>query len=587
MKRLLAIIFTVALFVQFSSVFAFAQTPLSPAPSNTYTPLPERTNADVPQNTSTRVQVILLEVLAAFSCQITGIDPINPSTKCLGADPTTGKIGFVEQGGGAIGLVTHLTAMTFNTPIHTSSYVQYVASNFGITKSAYAEETSGGLGFKSLGPLLETWVVFRNITYVLFVIIFMLIGIAITFRFKIDPRTVMTIQNAIPKAVVTLVLVTFSFAIVGFFIDIMYLVMFLLYEIMAGIPGVRITSLNPVKLQGENTFGALGFLGGFDLIKNASVDLGHILQKTMEGTIVDKLLSLILAPLNPATGLNIVLEGVQHVTGLGPGAVFTGADMAGVIGGFIAFLIIGFALFYALLRLWFLLLKAYLFIMVDTVVAPLWIAGSLIPGSPLNFSSWFKHIFSYIAVFPVTFFMFLLGSVFVQQFSDGGGQYFTPPFIGNAIDPKYFGSLIGLAVILMTTEVVNMVKDTLKAPSLGYQKAIGEAGSMGTKAASAVPKMIGGKIFDKDSNGMPKGVGAIFVQERVKPRIEQAAGKIGFQRIIDKSKQMKQDYKQKVYREEYNLRHGEPTTPPTQTQPEPQPNPQMPTTEAEGDQSDS
>src|SRR3989338_1210096 len=58
------------------------------------------TNPDVPQNFHTYSQSVFIEIASALFCQIIGTDPINPSSKCLGVDPETQKIGFVENGGG-------------------------------------------------------------------------------------------------------------------------------------------------------------------------------------------------------------------------------------------------------------------------------------------------------------------------------------------------------------------------------------------------------------------------------------------------------------------------------------------------------
>src|SRR5258708_14361646 len=44
----------------------------------------------------------------------------------------------------------------------------------------------------------------------------------IMFRVKISPQVVVSVQSALPKIAIALVLVTFSYAIAGFLIDIMY-----------------------------------------------------------------------------------------------------------------------------------------------------------------------------------------------------------------------------------------------------------------------------------------------------------------------------------------------------------------------------
>src|SRR6185437_16773771 len=41
-------------------------------------------------------------------------------------------------------------------------------------------------------------------------------------RFRVDPRTVMTLQNQIPRVIIAILLITFSYAIAGALIDLMW-----------------------------------------------------------------------------------------------------------------------------------------------------------------------------------------------------------------------------------------------------------------------------------------------------------------------------------------------------------------------------
>src|SRR3989344_4230329 len=66
------------------------------------------TDSDVPPGLHTYSQSLMIEVISAMICQLGGVDPIRKDAKCLGINPETGKIGFVEGGGGAIGAVSSL-----------------------------------------------------------------------------------------------------------------------------------------------------------------------------------------------------------------------------------------------------------------------------------------------------------------------------------------------------------------------------------------------------------------------------------------------------------------------------------------------
>src|SRR3989344_9366698 len=168
------------------------------------------TNPDVPNNLHNWTQNVMIEVMSALTCQLAGVDPINPKQGCLGIDSASGKIGFLPspQEGGAIGFMGNMISVLYTPPLHTADYFQDLASNFGLSKHAYSQTT--GTGFKSLTPLIGIWSAFRNIVYLFLVIIFVIIGLAIMLRVKIDPRTVMTIQNQIPKIIIGILAVTFS-----------------------------------------------------------------------------------------------------------------------------------------------------------------------------------------------------------------------------------------------------------------------------------------------------------------------------------------------------------------------------------------
>jgi hypothetical protein len=122
--------------------------------------------------------------------------------------------------GGALGFTNSLIASLYAAP--PASGVMYLADlwhNKFLGKPAYAQ----GVGFKGLQPILPLWRGFRNVVYLLSSLIFIIIGIMIILRVKISPQAIVTIQSAIPQIITTLILVTFSYAIAGLAIDLMYL----------------------------------------------------------------------------------------------------------------------------------------------------------------------------------------------------------------------------------------------------------------------------------------------------------------------------------------------------------------------------
>jgi len=494
------------------------------SPVSAQTPIPNpftapNINPDVPKNLNTWTQTVMIEVTSALSCQLSGINPANVNQACLGVDPNSGKIGFINQKsdgtGGAIGVMSHFIGSLYNIPIHTGDYVGYLAQNFGITKKAYAQ----GAGFEGLKPILSVWTAFRNIVYLIFTIVFVVIGFAIMFRVKIDPRTVMTIQNQIPKIIIGILLVTFSYAISGFLIDMMWTSTYLSYGVVSEIPGVNISNLEPSALQGKNPFQAIG-------VTSALLEIPHNAAKSVKD-FIGSLLNLntsVPRGFNPLEGIksfigqnsaadvfvdtisiltaSVVGGMVANMTAFGPfsGGAITGSVAAGAtysalqtglrfwIPYLIVFLIVFIAMLWALFRLWFILITSYIYILIAVVLSPFWIAGGLIPGSPITFTGWLRHIVSYLVVFPLTIGIFLLGKIFIDAFKNTQIG-FVPPLIGDPAGTNAIGAIIGLGVILLTPNVLTMAQKALKAPQLDVGTAMTAIG-VGT-GITGIPGRLG------------------------------------------------------------------------------------------------
>jgi hypothetical protein len=315
-------------------------------------------------------------------------------------------------------------------------------------------------------------------------------------RIRIDPRTVMTIQNQIPKIIIGLLLVTFSFAIAGFLIDLMYVVIFLTYDIISKGSGANLDSLNPLFLKDGTPFAAAGKVtpdGLFGIADQASKSIFSLIDDLIGKAI-------------GGSGDNFFTNIAGKIFGF-----IIGKAVAGVAAT-IALLIISVALIMILIRLWVALLKAYVGILLDVIFAPFWIVATLLPGSPIGFSAWLRSIIANLAAFPAVIIMFLLAKVFIDSFgASKSPDDFVPPLIGEPSGTDIFGSLIALGIILMTPNVVNMVKAAIKAPKL-------PAGAFGaTLGAGASPYMAGIKTIGAynatlPAVGKPAGLGGAFRQ---------------------------------------------------------------------------
>ncbi|MDP3987904.1 MAG: hypothetical protein Q8P80_02030 [Candidatus Levybacteria bacterium] len=454
----------------FLFIFLFAIRPAFAQTSNQYnTP---NINPDVPKNLHTWTQTVMIEVMSSMTCQLTGIDPVSPNQKCLGVDSKTGKIGFVENGGGAIGMMGNMIAVLYQPPIHTSDYFNYLAQNFGIVKPTYAQ--ANGIGFEGISPLIKVWTVFRNIVYLFFVLVFMVIGIAVMLRVKIDPRTVMSIENQIPKIIIGLLVVTFSFAIAGFLIDIMYVLIYLIFNLFSA-PGLITDPMKSQKMltdiahtqqiyNSSTSLGVFNTLVGFtDTVTNVS------------GSVKD-LVTNLFSPTISGGGL------------LDWGGIIVGRILGGIV-GILALLIIAIAILFSMFRLWFSLIMAYVFILMDIALAPIWIIAGLVPGSSIGFSAWLRDMLANLLVFPTVIAFFLFARVMMESFnSPGSGSLFVPPLIGNpnnADGTSPIGSIIALASILITPTLLDGLKAALKAPKIDLSY-VGKAIGVGPAVAGSV-----------------------------------------------------------------------------------------------------
>lgn len=517
----------------------------------------------VTPNLGVLTQGILIETLAALSCQLAGLDPLDPYGRCIGVDPSTRQLTRTSSSdGGAISFVARGISGTYSIPVSSSQYIADLRGNFGITKSAYAQQLEQSYGFRSLYPILEIWRGFRNLVFLFFVLIFSAIGIGIMFRLHVDARAVMTVQNQIPKLVIGLILISFSYAIAGLMIDFMYALIFLLFNVAAQM--YESIGIDPVKFPGlnSNTIGFVNTLysphdgfsdlaefsfvgraitgvmnsGIMSVTMGASLSVGEIVTNIFDGILdstIGSLFGLLMSPMSialtpisaacnfidswpnlaniPGAGWieKIPIVGSIPLIGGGPecGAADIIKDLPKLIvrslTSLIAFLVILIAILFSLFRLWFILIKAYIFILLDIVFAPFWIAAGLLPKGGLGWWAWFRSVMANLSVFPVTIGVLLMGKIFMDTFGKGGSDHFVPPLIGDVGDPSEIGMLIGLGMILLTPQLVDQVKGVLKTKSPSLNAVSGAIG-LGRGVAGKPFKEIKHEFFGKDAFNNPR-----------------------------------------------------------------------------------
>jgi len=380
-----------------------------------------------------------------------------------------GKLDQVKLGG-ALGFTSNLVASVLtNPPVSSGEYFADLYQNFGFAKPAYAQ----GIGFQGLSKILPLWKAMRNLAYIFFVIVFLFTGLAIMFRVKLDPKTVITIQNAIPKLVVTLILVTFSYAIAGLMIDLIYLLIYI--GVLAIGPAV---GFDAAKIATEQAnFTNLTFLSAVGLLFGGAMraiwgTVGIIAKGVLSPDFITVILSLL-------------------------GAIL-GSAMASL--SILIFLVVALFL---IIKLFFALLQCYIAIILSVILAPLQITMGVLPGSTGGFNSWFKNLLANILVFPAVSLVLFLGWLLTRT----TGPEWTPPVIG--VTGEVVPALLGFGMLMLVSKVPDMVKAAFKMKPAGYGTAIGEAFGPAKPAYKAGVSAVITKQEAEDHPGWAGAISAI------------------------------------------------------------------------------
>ncbi len=341
----------------------------------------------------------------------------------MGGEPqaTTSQSGGIlniSYSEGVVGGMGRMIAGMYGNPAATTErYVADVLNSAGvkIAQPAYAQ----GLGFSSLDPILETWKTFRNVAYLGFVIIFLVIGFLIMLRQQVG-QTAVTAQQAIPQIIVALLLVTFSYAIAGLLIDLMYLVMYLFL-------GLFVENSNWPKFIDHNTF-------------------------TLGLTMV-------------TAGWTTAYEAVNQFVDTVLVSDFWSA-IGNAIGGLTLAVIVSFAIAFKIFELFIELLKTYVTIILSITFSPVILMLGAIPGkNPAK--QWLTDLIGNLAAFPIVLMVLIIfneltGGIVgdASMPSDGG---FMPPYLLNS-ETGFSGAvamMVGLGMILIMPNLVKKGKEAL------------------------------------------------------------------------------------------------------------------------------
>jgi hypothetical protein len=325
-------------------------------------------------------------------------------------------------------------------------------------------EAEEGNFIEQLTVLQPIWTTFRNMAYLLFALILVFIGFAIMFRMKISPQAVVTIQAALPRIVIALILITFSYAIVGLMLDIMFFLNRTIGTIFEGlIQGTNWAAWREFLLGLFNFFSPSSSAGSFE--GNGPVSVPYI---------------------GPAvTAFNTMGVGLSYF--------FIFINVIFPFVGIILTLILSIIIAIAMGRCLFVILKSITMIVINIIFAPLRILMGAMPGSTA-INDWFKDLISNIFVLPLMLVIFYTSAYLIMasapeattQINFGGLRAFwklmTMQPTGN-ITVLTVLPFCGIGLLLMAPKVSEIIQGMMTKKPFQYGSAIGEYGAMGSRIA--------------------------------------------------------------------------------------------------------
>lgn len=530
------------LFMILASIFmihpAYAQTSTSSA-----IPLPSYVSPTSPIYTD----LLVNNLFHSFSCIAIGQSVIGQP--CLTYQMTKNAQGMIQRvpmlaqvntTGGTLSAVTSVIDLMYaNPPIRTADYLASVGQGLGIVKEAHAQVT--GSGAQVLNPILNLWQVSRNISYVLMIIIFLVIGLMVMFRNKINPQTVITAQAALPGLVIGLIMITFSYFFASLITDTAFIGTNLIGAYFSAAQGGGPSNLTE-DLKEKNVLSIMSTFIGSAGIPDLNPAVSSIITQLGPGpgTIISAVASFlsytyayqfgdlpatgiaggycgissaigILNPVSEVTGNAAVVSGVfpscvkdatlVAKTVIAGGAAFLAATSPASVISMALYVILIAVLLYTMFKLLLRLVSCFLTIIFLTVTAPFHFLFASLPGRQGLATGWMLDMLGNILAFPAIIAVFYFVNYLLGSHIQGIGTT-TPPFpvtgdplnlSGDGALPLFGNLNIGFIRMMMA---VGALMATPSIPDI-ISKAIGRVSQAG--------QMIGQEL----GGGMRSGQGYI------------------------------------------------------------------------------
>lgn len=376
--------------------------------------------------------------------------------------------------GGVFGATTSLIgAMYIHHPLSTGEYLASVGEGLGIVKEANAQGVVGA-GQSVLSPVLKLWQVSRNISYILLIIIFVVIGIMVMFRNRINPQTVITAQAALPGLIIGLILITFSYFFAALISDFSFVATNLVGYYFQAAQGQQPTQDLVSRGAEENVISIFSRFAGIINKETASDMLSSIwdnltpdvkgmltaLAAVFNAQITSQGTEFLKAIKTYGQGIQAALIGVSVLFGAANPTAFVGIPLA-----FIATAVLIYQMFKLLLRL----INNFLAIIFLTVTAPFHFLASALPGRQGIATGWVLNMLCNVLAFPAVmmvfyFVAFLLKGVHPDVYyspflvSDSASITGTSTFpLFGGLDLKFINILLAFGALAASPSIPDII----------------------------------------------------------------------------------------------------------------------------------
>lgn len=441
-------------------------------------PIPTQTVAQSIDANSQKMEFTLISLLHTITCIVTETPVLNKP--CFSFAPLGSlQPSETQKSGGLLGMTGGiLSALYSNPPVHAQYYVADISRSFGLIPEAHAQQI-GGAGSQVISGVYALWQVSRNFAYILMTMIFVVIGVMVMFRQRINPQTVITLQAALPGLVVGLILITLSYFFASVLVDIGFVAVYLVGFYFMQTQAADAANLTGGLMQ-ENVFKIFSyFISATDNV-NFVPTLVPIFQSITgkAALYLDTLIGFIACEYGENVGS--VLGGIPFFTAITCGAAITKAvgDKAGVI-GLIASVVLLFILLYTMLQIIRKLVTNYITILFLTFSAPFHFLVASMPGQEAVATAWARNMLCNVLAFPGVFGVFYFAAYVLADGSPGITNAFNIttgmksstqalPFLVN-LDSDLIRYLVGFGSLIAAPTIPDLICDGIGKVGRGGQ----------------------------------------------------------------------------------------------------------------------